>query len=236
MNEKSAGNQSSERLNDALSAVMDGQASEFEMHRVLDSLQSNDALRETARRYQRMGDALRHETNRFADIDISRGVMAAIHQEERRLSGSINDRTERNRFVGMGSFARLMESVNGSFGRVAIAASVVFAVVLGTRSYNSDSITPAALVADAGNNSMTLSQPIQVNAQHYGGMGILAGYGAGQQNDSISPEQIAYAQRMADRATRERFRAYALQHAELSAMTKGQGMLPFARLTSFDVQ
>ncbi|WP_330926325.1 sigma-E factor negative regulatory protein [Candidatus Sororendozoicomonas aggregata] len=235
MSEKNAGNQSSERLHDALSAVMDGQASEFEMHRVLDSLQSNDALREAAIRYQRIGDTLRHETNRFADIDISRGVMAAIDQEEKR-SSRVNERIEKTRFLGAGSFARLMESMNGAFGRVAIAASVVFAVVLGTRSYNSDSVTPEALVADAGNNSMTLSQPIQVNAQHYGGMGILAGYGAGHQSESISPEQIAYAQRVADRATRERFRAYALQHAELSAMTKGQGVLPFARLTSFDVQ
>ena len=236
MSEKNASHQSSERLHDALSAVMDGQASEFELHRVLDSLQSNDALRETAMRYQRMGDALRHETNPYANVDISRGVMAAIDLEERVATRS-HWRTERNSLIGVGAFARMMESLNGSFGRVAVAASVVFAVVLGTRSYNSSSVDPTALVADAGSNGMTLSQPIQVNTPHYGGSGILAGYGgASQQNDSISPEQIAYAQRVADRATRERFRAYALQHAELSAMTNGQGVLPFARLTSFDVQ
>ena len=233
MSDKNSDNRSRERLHESLSAVLDGQASDFELRRVLDGIHTDDGLRETAMRYQRIGDSIRRENSRFADIDLSAGIRAAIDSEPSYAA----DRSQAEQRWLLGSkTVRRLSSWSDSLGRVAVAASVVFAVVLGTRSYTTSQ--DVALVADAGlpSSTATLSQPIQVNHNGYAASGILAGYNSRQGEDSISPEQLAYAQSVADRATRERFRAYALQHAELSVMSTGQGVLPFARLTSFDVQ
>ena len=126
------------------------------------------------------------------------------------------------------------EDVWASLGKVAIAASVVFAVVIGVRNSN----PPPDLQVLAENEPVTLTQPVQLaqsGHNDFGALGIRAGYNS-RQHDGITPEQVAYAQSLADRATRERFHAYALQHAELSAMGRGQSILSFARLTSFDNQ
>ncbi|MGB1271460.1 MAG: hypothetical protein ACPG5T_05255, partial [Endozoicomonas sp.] len=109
-----------------------------------------------------------------------------------------------------------------------------FAMIVGLRNVNAPQDEPVI----AMNGSATLSQPIQLNPgiqNSLGASGIRAGYNS-RQHDSITPEQLAYAQSIADRATRERFRAYALQHAELSAINHGQSILSFARLASFDTQ
>ncbi|WP_263078783.1 sigma-E factor negative regulatory protein [Endozoicomonas sp. Mp262] len=227
MSDKNSESHARERLNEALSASMDGQASELELHRVLDTFADDGQLRNKARRYQLIGDSVRRDVNEFASIDLSKGVMASLEQEESLSSfDSGSQRTKPAWFAG------IIDNWAGAFGRVAVAASVVFAVVLGVHNQNTEQ--DVAMVADSSSPA-TLNQPVQISTNDYGASGILAGYSS-KQHDSISPEQLAYAQSIADRATRERFRAYALQHAELSVMSTGQGVLPFARLTSFDVQ
>ena len=52
----------SEKLKQSLSAVMDGEADEFETRRVLDEIQRDDALREMWERYHMVSSAMRGET------------------------------------------------------------------------------------------------------------------------------------------------------------------------------
>jgi sigma-E factor negative regulatory protein RseA len=224
MSEKHSHNHAQERLRESLSAAMDGEAGEFELRRVLDNIGSDDDLRETARRYQLAGDVLRHETNEFMNIDLSEGIRAKLDQEP--IHGIQGEPEMKGHVVS------LLDHWWGKAGRVAVAASVAFAVVLGVRNY---SIIPEAATLAAVPDQATLSQPVQIAQNGYGAAGIKAGYNSRQHN-SISPEQLAQAQSVADRATKERFRAYALQHAEMSAMHSGQGILPFARLTTFETQ
>lgn len=236
MSEKNSHHYAGERLKESLSVSLDGQASELELRRVLDGIGKDNDLRDTAGRYQLIGDALRGESSRFAGVDVSAGVMAAIEQEEvdsalKEASGS-----GKNFVEGAGDVVSVssLERWWSSLGRVAMAASVAFAMVIGLRNVNAPHDEPVV----AMNEPTTLSQPIQLNPgmqNNLGASGIRAGYNS-RQHDSITPEQLAYAQSIADRATQERFRAYALQHAELSAINHGQGILSFARLTSFDAQ
>ena len=222
-----------ERLKESLSVTIDGQASELELRRVLDGVGYDDELRNTANRYQLMGDAIRGEANQFAGIDISSGVMSAIEQEDEGFSSG-KDPVHQVSGSKISVISRL-DDWWSSLGRVAMAASVAFAVIFGVRNLQ----TTQDIQSVAVNDPVTLSQPIQLtpglSSGSYGATGILAGYSS-RQHDSVTPEQLAYAQSIADQATKERFRAYALQHAELSAVNGGQGILPFARLTSFDTQ
>ena len=234
MSEKSSENQAENRLRESLSVTLDGQASELELRRVLDGVGYDDELRSAAARYQLIGDAIRGETNQFAKVNLTAGVMEAIEQEEidQVVAGTA---TRQTRDINSPSIVSALDNWWSSLGRVAMAASVAFAVVFGVRNLNTTTETQYVAV----NEPTTLSQPLSLASggqNSYGASGIRAGYNS-KQHDSVTPEQLAYAQSVADRATKERFRAYALQHAELSAINNnGQGILPFARLTSFDAQ
>lgn len=219
-----------DRLNESLSATLDGQASELEMRRVLDRLGSDDDLRATARRYQMIGDVMRRESSQFMNVDLSASIRDRIGQEE---ATHQKPGVAQIKSVGkMGTVTSILDNWWSSLGRVAVTASVAFAVVIGVRNINQvDDVQTIATVGDQA----TLIQPLQIGRTEFGAEGVRAGYNS-RQHDTITPEQLAQAQNLASRATRERFRAYALQHAEMNAIQGGQGVLPFARLTSFDAQ
>lgn len=228
MSDQGSASHARERLNEALSATLDGQASEWELRQVLGRL-DDPSLRAKAQRYQLAGDALRRDVNAFAAVDLSQSISAALADDPPLGQSAAPSRSSLLSWTG-----RFLERRAGQLGRVAIAASVVLAVVLGGRYQKIQQEEPLT-VADSATPGV-LNQVLQINANDYGASGILAGYGSQSSNETLSPEQLAQAQSIADRAIRERFRAYALQHAELAAMSTGQVILPFARLTSFDVQ
>lgn len=239
MSEKGIQNRARERLKESLSVSLDGQANELELHRFLDGLSNDVELRALAARYQLIGDAVRGDTNKFVNVDISAGVRSAIEQDESRDSGlqeaSTDYHPSSRNSVDDDRSSSVVKGVWAPLSKVALAASVAIAVVVGMR--NSNPSPDVQLVAE-NVPATTLTQPLQlahVGQNDYGASGIRAGYNS-RLHDSITPEQLAYAQSLADQATRERFHAYALQHAELSAMGSGQSILSFARLTSFDNQ
>ena len=226
---------SNKRLRESVSATLDGYSSEMELQRVLAGVQKDDELRSLAGRYQLIGDAIRGQVNPYANVDISKSVMSAIDNDEQDSASVVqpSDGEEQKVVNNIGNVSTI-EKFWSSLGKVALAASVAFAVIIGVRTSNH---SPDVQVI-AVNEPSTLTQPVQLaqNGYHgYGAASIRAGYNS-KSHDSITPEQLAYAQSLADRATRERFHAYALQHAELTAMSRGQSVLSFARLTSFDNQ
>lgn len=232
MSEK--GSSARERLKESLSVSLDGQASELELRRVLDGISTDDSLRALAGRYQLIGDAVRGKSSKFAGVDISGGVMAAIEQDGAApvkpavTSAEVTDHAEDS---PKGNFAQRLWT---SLGKVAVAASIAAAIIIGVRTINLTQDVP--LLAEQ--EPTVLTQPVQLaqsGLNDYGAASILAG-NSPESRDNISPEQLAHAQKLANKATRERFRAYALQHAELSAVGGAQSILSFARLTSFDNQ
>ena len=232
MSEK--GSNARERLKESLSVSLDGQASELELRRVLDGISNDDSLRALAGRYQLIGDAVRGKTNKFAGVDISRGVMAAIEQDEDIPAQSANDGAEVHGRAANSSAGTLAQRLWSSLGKMAVAASVAAAVIIGVRTSN---LAPEAPLL-AEHEPTVLSQPVQLaqsGLNNYGVASVRAGNNS-ESRDNITPEQLAFAQKLANQATRERFRAYALQHAELSAVGGAQSVLSFARLTSFDNQ
>lgn len=233
MSEK--GSNARERLKESLSVSLDGQASELELRRVLDGISNDDSLRALAGRYQLIGDAVRGKTNKFAGVDISRGVMAAIEQDEDIPAQPANNAAEVNgRAANSPTKGGLAQRFWRSLGKMAVAASVAAAVIIGVRTSN---LTPQVPLL-AEHEPTVLSQPVQLaqsGLNNYGVASVRAGNNS-ESRDNITPEQLAFAQKLANQATRERFRAYALQHAELSAVGGAQSVLSFARLTSFDNQ
>jgi sigma-E factor negative regulatory protein RseA len=68
----------SERLRESLSALMDDEANELEIERVLSQVTSNTELRERWSRYQVASTALGGQTQSLLQMDISERVREAI--------------------------------------------------------------------------------------------------------------------------------------------------------------
>jgi len=143
---------SREALQESLSAVMDNEADELELRRVLSAIEDADT-RATWSRYQ-IARAAMHKELVMPHLDISAAVAAGIADEVSPLK------------AGRGPWRTL--------GRLAVAASVTVAVLAGVRLYNQDEIAGAQLAQQ--------SQPSNVAMPQAKGPAVLAGYTEGEQS------------------------------------------------------
>ncbi len=111
---------SREVLDQSVSAVMDGEADELELRRVLAAAGEDAAVRERWARYQ-LARAVMHKQTVVPGLDLASAVSAAIAAEESPAAAPA---------------APAARSGWAQFGRMAVAASVALAVLVGVRFYN----------------------------------------------------------------------------------------------------
>lgn len=111
---------SREVLDESVSAVMDGEADELELRRVLAAAGEDAAVRERWARYQ-LARAVMHKQTVVPGLDLASAVSAAIAAEETPSAAPAAPPTR---------------SGWAQFGRMAVAASVTLAVLVGVRFYN----------------------------------------------------------------------------------------------------
>ncbi|HKS14487.1 MAG TPA: RseA family anti-sigma factor [Pseudomonas sp.] len=143
---------SREALQESLSAVMDNEADELELRRVLNA--DDSETRATWSRYQ-VARAAMHKELLLPKLDIASAVSAALADEA--------------------VPAKVKSGPWRSLGRLAVAASVTVAVLAGVRMYNQDEITGVELAAQQPAAQQNLSVP-QVQ-----GPAVLAGYTEGSE-------------------------------------------------------
>ncbi|MFZ6046821.1 sigma-E factor negative regulatory protein [Pseudomonas sp. CR3202] len=140
---------SREALQESLSAVMDNEADELELRRVLAASEDQE-LRATWSRYQ-IARAVMHKELLEPRLDIAAAVSAALAEEA----------------------APPAKAVPGpwrNLGRLAVAASVTLAVLAGVRLYNQDEVAGTQQLAQ-----QQAAQPAMVMPQAQQGA-VLAGY------------------------------------------------------------
>ncbi|BCD84104.1 sigma factor AlgU negative regulatory protein [Pseudomonas solani] len=143
---------SREALQESLSAVMDNEADELELRRVLAS-SGDEELRSTWSRYQ-IARAVMHKELIEPRLDIAAAVSAALADE-----------------------ALPAQPVRGpwrNLGRLAVAASVTLAVLAGVRMYNQDEVGTQQLAQQGA------SQPV-ISAPQASQGTVLAGYSTDSQ-------------------------------------------------------
>lgn len=135
----------SDRNKESLSALMDGEADELEIRRVLNQLDQDDELRDNWKNYHLMGSLMREES--FDSIDLTKGINQALDGEFA-ANGSLDT-----------GVSGLTEESNAQNKRhawykpltsVAVAASVTLAVLLGVQSIEPNN---SLGLADANLNS-----------------------------------------------------------------------------------
>lgn len=195
---------SRETLKESLSAVMDNEADELELRRVLGA--SDDAeLRATWSRYQ-IARAVMHKELLEPRLDIAAAVSAALADEELPVAH---------------------KTVRGPWrtvARLAVAASVTLAVLVGVRMYNQDEVSGTQLAQQQA------TQPALATPQTQG-PAVLAGF-------SAAVEQQGAAAADSDKAEsgwhEQRLPAYVRQHTQQAAMSSSESALPYARAASLE--
>ncbi|WP_221799091.1 sigma-E factor negative regulatory protein [Oceanobacter mangrovi] len=219
-----------DRMNESLSALVDGEADELEVRRVLNQIEEDDELRERWSRYQLMGALLRDE--QAMTVDLSKGIMQAIDGEPMdevpaRSSAAV---------VGTDVVPAVADEErkisaswkNGWIASGAVAASVTLAVLLGVRVVDESMIAGGTEVASAVTiNAAPAAAPVMSTVASAPAELVAANSDSAAMADSqLSESELRDAQ--------QRLQEYVLQHSENASLNNGRGLMPYARVTSFE--
>ena len=216
-----------ERLEQSLSALMDGEATEMETHRLLKAVAEDPQLRDRWKRYHMASATIKGEPA-TTSIDYSAAISAAIDQEPAHRRSALT------------VFA-------GSAGRFAIAASVALVAVFGVQQLNS----PAGSSLIDGSGEISEFAGVETPAENTGpAIQFPSGFQptinartvsvGGNNKTSLRTAPVLDFQEQAQQQIKQQYseaelRAYLnnvmTKHSSHAALNSNQGMLPFARLS-----
>lgn len=196
---------SSESLRESLSALMDNEADELEIRRVLKASRDDLSLRSDWAHYQ-AARALMHKESWQSSVDLSAGIAAAIANDPAPV-------------LAVEKTSRVWQGV----GRLAVAASVTVAVLVGVNMFQQDGGSASPTVAE---QALPVTLPNAPTAQPGA---VLAGY---PQTDSTTQEL----QQAPSEWQEERVGNYLREHAGQDAGQVTPQLLPSARAASLEEQ
>jgi sigma-E factor negative regulatory protein RseA len=196
-----------ERMCESISALMDDEANELELERVLSQIGHDSELRQTWTRYHQVQHMVHGHELAHLDWDISHRVRSAL--SDSRSSGSQ---------ATVESFRqRLIRPLTS----LAVAASVTLTVVVGGQK----------LAQVEGADSFGLERSVATSPSPVGMLNSLgatavrASYGT-QALPALQPAtRTAY-----EELAQQRLRKYMQEHAEQAALNSPQGLVSFARV------
>jgi sigma-E factor negative regulatory protein RseA len=198
----------SDKLRESISALVDGEASEMDLHRVLKASETEDSVRQSWRHYQAISAVIKNEQPSLLQIDISAGVKLAIADDKKTVGGRISE------------MLKPMMSV-------AVAATVTVAILTGTQIYQgANGVGNASLNEVATTENFNSSAP--VIAGQFNNLAIPASVST---DVYAKPSQAQLDKRVyADAVAEQRLHSYIYRHVENSSLSTGSGVMPFARV------
>ncbi|HSB97004.1 MAG TPA: sigma-E factor negative regulatory protein [Spongiibacteraceae bacterium] len=235
-----------ERVRESVSALFDGEADELELRRLITN-ESSELVHGAWRDYQLQRDALQGLDMRFANLDISARVQAALADEAAPAVAAAG--TMPNASPNTTRWWRPLASM-------AVAASVATVVVIGARSFNPadgfsvdrDSGLVAQTSANMGRVYSSQINPSQnaslgnvaANAQPFGPLASGNGLpGTVFPRNEVVGKRFPAAQTVAfdaDQMAQQRLQLYLLRHAERASMNNGQGVISFAKVSQLSAE
>jgi len=215
-----------DRLKESISALMDDEANELELQRVL-SKTDDDEVTRTWQRYHQVRSVLRNEGDVGFELDVRQSIFAALDKEylsdssvEAPIQG-LGDQELKNGQSLATSEKSVADSSRWRWGSgLALAASVVFALVV-TLQYGNVELENVPVVAnesDANTGTIHLDEGALVSVVEQGALGV-------------THKEPKIMLKFSD-AHKRRFNEYLLRHAEQSSYGSSQGIIPLARVAS----
>lgn len=227
-------------LAESLSALMDNQASELELQRLLKALDADAELRSTWSRYQIASAGLKGDIPVLASSDFASRVSAAIEAEETYSAPAISKDVSDQTYVAGSNVVAMPLRWWQQAGRVAVAASVAGAVILGVQHYQTPGVNPAdmgagtmaaAPVPAVETKAANLPSGINAPALSARTVAVQSGYESRPQESRrvmfVPRQQVAP-------VYNEDVSSYVNQliqeHTDNASLNSGQGMLPYTRV------
>jgi sigma-E factor negative regulatory protein RseA len=227
-------------LAESLSALMDNEASELELQRLLKALDADPELKPTWSRYQIASAGLKGKLPVLASSDFAARISAAVEAEQT-YSRPVVDRVALEPVVADNVIAvpaRWWQQV----GRAAIAASVAGALVVGVQQYqtiipaeaNVAANTPVSVPnATTATETKVTNLPSGINAPALSArtVAVQSGYESRPQENRrvmFVPRQEAAPVYNEDISTY--VNQLIQEHTDNASMNAGQGMLPYTRV------
>lgn len=227
---------SSDKLRESLSALMDDQASDMEIRRIVKTLGSDSQLKDCWRRYTVASAVLKQEWRGGSTADLAESICSAIEDEP-----SYNYKSDKSIPA---------KTWTGRLGQVAIAASVAFVFVFGVQQFSYleqespgvgalANIEPSANLeplASLGSNEDLPLNSVVSDGLNLPPLGVQTVSSAG--NNLRVPQtfvkQGQASQWLTDPKLQSHLSHLLIQHAEQSSASGGMGMLPFARVSRLE--
>jgi sigma-E factor negative regulatory protein RseA len=226
-------------LAESLSALMDNQASELELQRLLKALEADPEIKSTWSRYQIASAGLRKDLPVMASSDFAARISAAVDAEETyalqpQIATQVANQNVADNVIVMRS------SWWQQAGRVAVAASVAGALIVGVQQYqavapqatefaaNAPATTPVAV-----NETKAANLPSGINAPALSArtVAVQSGYESRPQENRrvmFVPRQEAAPIYNEDISTY--VNQLIQEHTDNASLNSGQGMLPYTRV------
>jgi sigma-E factor negative regulatory protein RseA len=196
-----------ERMGESLSALMDDEANELELERVLAQAYGDGELREVWIRYNLARHTVQSHQLAHLDWDISGRVQSALAGSQAEGPSTIR--------------GGLKQRILRPLASLAIAASVAATVVIGGQQLAQ---VGGADPYGVDRSVVTSASPVGM-LNSLGATAVRASYGM-QAIPVLQPAtRTAY-----DELAQQRLRKYMQEHAEQAALNSPQGLLPFARV------
>ncbi|WP_226664876.1 sigma-E factor negative regulatory protein [Microbulbifer aggregans] len=217
-----------QRLNESLSAMMDGEASELEIQRLLKESSAGggaDDLGQRWSRYQLAASVMRGEQVAPVDLGLAASISVAIDEEPAhhvQPDVAANDAGARSRWWR-------------PLSRGAVAATVAFAAVLGVQQIQQPVTSGGELVAEV---ERPVQQPVQsaprpsgfyvpaLNTRSVSTMPLVT-----PEQRGVAGQQNLPAQLVPSADLMRHLNRVMVEHSEQAAQMGSQGMVPFARAT-----
>jgi len=194
----------SEQLRESLSAMLDDEATELELRRVLRAMEDDAALGQAWQRYHLTRAAMTDQATAYLHLDISSRVRAAVE------TGHIHPAQQ-----------PLKQRLLRPLASVAVAASVAATVVIGGQQLarvGSDDPYGVSAASSGGVSPVGMINSV-------GAVPVQASYGTAPIPVLEPATRTAYQE-----LARQRMQMYMQEHAEHAALNSPQGLIPFARV------
>ncbi|MBT5293335.1 MAG: hypothetical protein HOL40_06405 [Cellvibrionales bacterium] len=214
-----------DQLSETISAVMDSQADDLEVRRLLKAL-DNASEEEAAailaqwESFHTIGSVLRNESRSNNETP----TMRASSNFAASVSAAIADEAP------MDKAARRPSKSDPMWQRFAVAASVTLAILVGVQEYESMQAGDASYTAD---NAVTVPALKSVDQSVDQSVVDLTAVQLASSEVALE-SSMSEAEKLEAIEAQERLNEYLLEHTNHAAKQSGQGMIPFARLANFE--
>lgn len=218
---------SADKLRESLSALMDDQASDMEVRRIVKNLDDDPELKACWRRYTLTSAAIKREWHEGMNVDLTENICRAI-EDEPAYGASAS------------TALKVDKTWRGRLGQVAVAASVAFVFIFGVQQFDSlDQQAPGteSLANFESKESLPLNSVVS-NGLNLPPLGVQTVSSAGKTHrvpqTFVEQSQGNKSQWLTDPKLQSHLSHLLIQHAEQSSASGGMGMLPFARVSRLE--